>query len=397
MKLSLSYFCSMKYLLCIFLIYNSVDGFAMQDGQQQQAKPENKIIDGREIFDRSKNPASKQVSSQQQGEKKFIIYKVVQGDGWYAIARKFNVSYAELRLANKGSDDKLIVGQEIRIPKDKLDPNDPYYDKNYMDDGQTGFARGETKYHIVQASQTLYSISKMYGISVDELKEWNDLTSNSIQIGQKLVVSLGNSRSEKAEEKKAPPPPGITKAVQDKEAEPEDEMGNAAPVTVEQSVPDTNYTEPDVEQMVGGSSGIDDRSPAMVTDVNIPDPPVVSGEASEYKAAEPSSTSDNPDENYVYANGRHQVTESGTAIVLDEEEPSSERYFAYHKTAPIGTIIRVLNMSNSRKIFVKVTGRLPDNSDNQGYLIKISKSSAEKLGALERMIHVNLLYGIDDE
>lgn len=44
------------------------------------------------------------------------------------------------------------------------------------------------KYHIVEAGQTLYRISVIYGVPVEELKQWNGLTTNEIKIGQKLIV-----------------------------------------------------------------------------------------------------------------------------------------------------------------------------------------------------------------
>ncbi len=45
------------------------------------------------------------------------------------------------------------------------------------------------KYHEVQAKEGLYSIAKKYGVTVQQLKEWNNLTSDSLSIGQQLIVS----------------------------------------------------------------------------------------------------------------------------------------------------------------------------------------------------------------
>ena len=45
-------------------------------------------------------------------------------------------------------------------------------------------------YHIVAPQETLYGISKMYAASVDNLKTWNSLTANTLEIGQKLVVGF---------------------------------------------------------------------------------------------------------------------------------------------------------------------------------------------------------------
>jgi len=42
--------------------------------------------------------------------------------------------------------------------------------------------------HIVSKGDTLYSISKKYGLTVDELKKLNGLNSNNITIGQTLIL-----------------------------------------------------------------------------------------------------------------------------------------------------------------------------------------------------------------
>ena len=45
------------------------------------------------------------------------------------------------------------------------------------------------RYHEVKKGETLYSIAKRYGISVESLKQWNDLnSSNVISIGQQLII-----------------------------------------------------------------------------------------------------------------------------------------------------------------------------------------------------------------
>jgi LysM repeat protein len=41
----------------------------------------------------------------------------------------------------------------------------------------------------VQPKDGLYSISKKYGVSVQQLKEWNNLTTDTLSIGQKLIVA----------------------------------------------------------------------------------------------------------------------------------------------------------------------------------------------------------------
>ncbi|WP_419775141.1 LysM peptidoglycan-binding domain-containing protein [Ignavigranum ruoffiae] len=47
----------------------------------------------------------------------------------------------------------------------------------------------EETYHTVQAGETLYSISKRYDISVENLKNWNQLQSNNLNVNQVLLVA----------------------------------------------------------------------------------------------------------------------------------------------------------------------------------------------------------------
>lgn len=47
----------------------------------------------------------------------------------------------------------------------------------------------QTKTHTVEAGNTFYGISKQYGITVDQIKKWNNLTTYSLRAGQVLIVS----------------------------------------------------------------------------------------------------------------------------------------------------------------------------------------------------------------
>ena len=52
--------------------------------------------------------------------------------------------------------------------------------------------KGQKRYHTVQKGETLYRISKKYGITVTELRKLNDLSeSQSVRTGQKLLISSG--------------------------------------------------------------------------------------------------------------------------------------------------------------------------------------------------------------
>ncbi|HSZ73077.1 MAG TPA: hypothetical protein VK750_10420, partial [Cytophagaceae bacterium] len=70
----------------------------------------------------------------------------------------------------------------------------------------------------------------------------------------------------------------------------------------------------------------------------------------------------------------------------------SDKYLAMHKTAPVGTIIQVINEGNNQRIFVRVIGKLPANGLNDRVVLKISKKAFERLAGVDKKIPVTLSY-----
>ena len=102
-------------------------------------------------------------------------YTVKKGDTLYGIAKEYGISVDELKRVNNLTSNTLSIGEVLVIPEveEPETPNENIY--------------------IVQSGDTLYSIANKYGMTVDELKALNNLTSNTLSIGQELVVSEGNA------------------------------------------------------------------------------------------------------------------------------------------------------------------------------------------------------------
>lgn len=96
-------------------------------------------------------------------------YIVQAGDSLFSIARKFNVSVNDLIEYNELPTTVLSVGQVLRIPK--IGPSNVLY--------------------TVKRGDTLYSIANSYGTTVDAIKNLNNLTSNTLSIGQELYIPEG--------------------------------------------------------------------------------------------------------------------------------------------------------------------------------------------------------------
>jgi LysM repeat protein len=70
-----------------------------------------------------------------------------------------------------------------------------------------------------------------------------------------------------------------------------------------------------------------------------------------------------------------------------------ERGLALHKTAPIGTILKITNPMNKSVTFAKVVGKFSDNQDTHDAIVVLSKSVATTIGLLDRRFQIELNYG----
>lgn len=99
--------------------------------------------------------------------KKYVLYEVEAGETLYSISRKYKVLIDDVKEANPELQQGLKAGQIIKIPYNK--PEEVQGSK--------------PKVHVVQQGETLYGISRKYGISLDDLKKWNEW---ELKIGQEL-------------------------------------------------------------------------------------------------------------------------------------------------------------------------------------------------------------------
>lgn len=114
-----------------------------------------------------------------------IQYKVVAGDSLWAIAKRSEVSVDAIRSSNNLDTDNLSVGQILVIPKQESGVLAPV-----VTPAEGGTAATS---HTVSAGDTLYSIANRYQITVDQLKVSNQLTNNTISVGQVLKIPNGSA------------------------------------------------------------------------------------------------------------------------------------------------------------------------------------------------------------
>jgi rare lipoprotein A (peptidoglycan hydrolase) len=89
--------------------------------------------------------------------------------------------------------------------------------------------------------------------------------------------------------------------------------------------------------------------------------------------------------------GSDEVKEGGLAELIEGSE-GNRKYLALHRTAKVGTILKVRNELNNREVFVRVAGPLPNTGVNTNVVIKISKSAYDRLGAIDQRFRVEVTY-----
>ncbi len=103
-------------------------------------------------------------------------YRIASGDNLGAIARRFGVSVSQLQSWNGLSGNRIVAGRYLIVDPD-----------GSRSASSTSAPSGSGTYR-VRPGDTLAGISQRHGVSIDQIKAWNGLRSNTIVAGRTLVV-----------------------------------------------------------------------------------------------------------------------------------------------------------------------------------------------------------------
>jgi LysM repeat protein len=249
-----------------------------------------------------------------------LIHKVQPKETLFSISKLYNVSVEEIKAWNYLTENSLTTGQELRVKKPA----------SFVESKATEAAKGT---HVVASGETMFSISRDFRISVDQIKAWNKMQATDLKVGQVILVSGPALAETKSTE---------TKLVETKTTEVKKTTEVAqVPISTQNTVA-TNRVEPTIRIS----------------------------------------------ENVV---GTDEVREGGLAELIEGTE-GNRKYLAMHRTAKPGTILKVRNELNNREVFVRVVGTLPPTGINDKLVIKISKSAYDRLGAIDPKFRVEVTY-----
>lgn len=118
------------------------------------------------------------------GGEVYYVHNVKKGETIYSLTKVYGISEDELVRTNPQLADGLKDGQILRIPENPTQQNTQ----------QKAATKPEgTAEHEVQRKETLYSISRQYGVSVDAIKKANPTIDDNIKKGQILYIPIGQS------------------------------------------------------------------------------------------------------------------------------------------------------------------------------------------------------------
>jgi LysM repeat protein len=245
------------------------------------------------------------------------IHKVGEKETLFSISKLYGVSVDEIKQWNDLTDSGLTVGRELLIKKKNTAA---------VVNATTEIKSGKGV-HTVAPKETIFSIAKLYGISREQLKEWNGLQSDELKVGQNLMVAQ----------------PTYSKS---------------------QTVTEAAQTQSSVQVIVP------EEKPAVIT-TQVEKIPTI-------------KISEN-------VRGSNEVFENGLAELIEGTE-GNRKYLALHRTLPVGTILKVRNEMNNREVFVRVMGKLPDTAFTDKVIIRVSKSAYDRLGAIDSKFRVEVTY-----
>lgn len=289
----------------------------------------------------------------------FVIHQVGEKETLYGLSRRYGVTVARVLEFNPTADGGLEVGQILKIP--------------YTPRTRVQTAAGTI--HKVQPKETLYAISRMYDVSVDEIKSWNNLKENALSTGQELLIKKGaGSSSIRPTEQKS-----LNGTHTVSTGETLYSISRLYNISVEQLKAWNGIQGSDLklgQLLVVTQPMYKGNDPAGVKET-----PIVTQEPVTQTPIKISET----------VAGTDEVKEAGLAELIEGTE-GNRKYLALHRTAKTGSILKVKNELNNREVFVRVAGPLPNTGVNDKLVIKISKSAYDRLGAIDPKFRVEVTY-----
>lgn len=110
----------------------------------------------------------------------YILHNVEQGQTLYSISRQYNLEMADIVNENPGVQNSMRIGHTIKIPVNKIKNIKAENIAPAKDDGLVR--------HMVVKGETLYSLSKQYGVNIDSISIINNELPDGLKVGETIII-----------------------------------------------------------------------------------------------------------------------------------------------------------------------------------------------------------------
>ncbi len=307
--------------------------------------------------------------------KQFIIHQIEAKETLYSISRRYGVAVTAIIESNGAAEGSLAVGQLLKIPftpKAKANPGTEVAGVPAM--------KSVSSTHTVAAKETLYSIARQYAVSVDQLKQWNNLTSDELKRGQQLFV--------------AQPKYAVTNATETATAPPEQSTSATHTVAAKETLYSVARQHGvSVEQLRQWNSLTSDELKPGQTLLVVQPKNANAAAALPVPVAAPVSPTNAAAGTIRISEkvlGADEVREEGGCDLMPNTE-NNRKYLALHRTAKTGAVLKVRNTQTNREVFVRVMGPMPADV-SPDVLIRISSAAIKRLDATDGKCKVEVTY-----
>ena len=321
--------------------------------------------------------------------KKMVLFKVKAKDTYYSIGHRYNIKPEVLMKFNGKKKATLSIGTIVEVPTDQ-----PFKKSS-------------------KGKETSETVAK-------ETKKEKKARLEREAADEKAAKKHKHAATEEAATEPVPEEPQPERVVQPPVQQPVQQQhvqeNNIPPTQYKVSAGETLYgiskrfntTVDDISKLNNLSST--NLSPGEILLVRsggqatAEQQPVVANPVLELPKSDspsvvvPEKDSSNADR-HLNANkyGLYEKNEKGVATWIDDPGLDPNKKLVLHRTAPIGTVIKITNPMTNRTTFAKVVGRFTDSEATRDVIIVMTKNVADSLGALDKRFHVDISYGSPNE
>ena len=114
--------------------------------------------------------------------KRYAIHRVEKGHTLYSISKKYAVPLDYILESNPGATSGIQVGEELKVPVYRQDPVEAKDNPPEI--------RGAFLIHTVKRKETLFSLSRKYGVSMSDIESANPEVRNGLKVGSELRIPV---------------------------------------------------------------------------------------------------------------------------------------------------------------------------------------------------------------